>query len=730
MLLLEKIGTVRLPETGERTVSEQSNVSEQSYSDDKIVLMTGLLHETITETDFPELAKPRVVRSVKLLGKGRAAKAVLVDATFGTEQTIRCVEKRFTPGFLTRLIYRIGFQSPFAYQTNCDAILACFYRRLVVNLILQGTKAPVSVARPLYVRFDQPTRSWVLAAEWIQGRGIRPAVADPNRPLNRIKSIFRVVGHDHKQSQSEVDELVEIMGQLESQLNDCGLNGTGWQVSPHAIVSTANLLRVRTRYTVIDLESGIPAVLVKRYLIDGIRRFQLPPFDELDPNRLTAWYRRQYETLLQTIGSDQTKELEFYIEKLIFHHQAWKQGEIALLRKPYQWLTKTKRRQYRAECLRRWHQDNIIRNDDVPIISESKWRYTLIWMAGLIPGKAGRLIARIAGNQKYRQQLIRLFLNRRRRTRFFNRVLALGLRDLKRNGLVTKHSSISWRDFYLHWLCKTILTTNQYRFCVNRAYRIFRLNQIWQLIWNPRYQNQYAHRSIRSMIRRWERTQRIQTTEAQLLRSSISAVEIRHYLRGFSYHLSLKFLSPILVPLKITGLVKFAETGNLIYLTPFLGTSAARLITTLVNQWLSRKEAPSHRVALTLSWLPVVGVFSFPAQLYASNVRLSQFLIRDIASQLGQKAPIYGGADSRLEIWLIQLTDWIFALMQLILGSGNLATDQETDNRSATHLSLADSSITAMERSSAQSIHDSAESSLMSCDQSTSDKQTHDSLVA
>ena len=72
----------------------------------------------------PTEAAPERVRVIRELGQGRAATARLVDATFSDGTTLRCVEKVFRPGLLTKAIYRICFFAPFAYQFNEDAIRA------------------------------------------------------------------------------------------------------------------------------------------------------------------------------------------------------------------------------------------------------------------------------------------------------------------------------------------------------------------------------------------------------------------------------------------------------------------------------------------------------------------------------------------------------------------------------------------------------------------------------
>ena len=66
--------------------------------------------------------------------------------------------------------------------------------------------------------------------------------------------------------------------------------------------------------------------------------------------------------------------------------------------------------------------------------------------------------------------------------------------------------------------------------------------------------------------------------------------------------------------------------------------------------------------------LPTVGSLAFPLQMFSARPHLSTFMIRDGASKLGHRVPIYGGSDSRTEIALIRSTDWVVAMMEILSG--------------------------------------------------------------
>lgn len=452
----------------------------------------------------PTDSAPTSVRVIRELGHGRAATARLVEASFDDGSRVRCVEKVFSPGWLTKTIYRVAFFAPFAYQFNRDAVIACFYRRRVAANVLRRAGLDVAVAEPLYVRFDADAPGWVLAAEFVDGRGVRPACPG--------------------ESESEMQQLIGVMREAKKALMDAGLTGSGWQIDPRAMVSTANLLRCGGRYTIVDLESGIPALLVPKYVALAASQGSLVPFDDLDASRVASL----------GIGSD--------ADALIKFTSAWKSAEPAPLR------------------LGTWTQ----------VLS------------------------------KIRQRI-------RRSTR----------------GLV-------------------------------------------HLFTQRRYQTFVGKRYLRRSIRRWKNEQRIAPERAAFLSGQVSDQEITAYARGMALHLVLKPLTPLIVPAKVGGFAAALATGSMWFLLPWLILPMARVMITYFN-WLQADRRVRHAEAFLVSCLPLLGSLAFPIQMFASRPELASFLLRDLASKLGRKLPVYGGKDSRTELFMISLADRLIVLLSAML---------------------------------------------------------------
>jgi hypothetical protein len=186
------------------------------------------------------------------------------------------------------------------------------------------------------------------------------------------------------------------------------------------------------------------------------------------------------------------------------------------------------------------------------------------------------------------------------------------------------------------------------------------------LVLSPRYQAWYGQRRIEQSIAAWAGRQRITEAEAVQLRLDLRGREVGAYTRGFGAHLALKAFAPIIVPAKVGGVAAFFSTGQLWFLLPLLATPVLRTLVTLASRWTTRHEHIPHAEALATGWLPVVGSIAFPLQMFAARPRLSTFLLRDAASKLGRRVPIYGGADSRTEIALIHATDWVIEVMECV----------------------------------------------------------------
>jgi hypothetical protein len=608
---------------------------------------------------------PTSIRPVRVLGHGRAAEARLVQATNEAGDSIVCVEKIFHPGLLTRSIYRAAFQASFAYQYNSDAIRACFYRRRTAAAIVDAMIPEARVAKPLYVRWDEATQALVLASEFIQGRGIVPQDVDPL--MIRRWLAGQLPGRSQlapiAPKPEEIEQLLSLMTRLESLLIECGLTGSGWQVCKRAMVSTANLLRTDSGYVVVDLESGIPSVLVPVYVLQGLRLKSLPLFDDLDSEQLQSWLLDNNDKLIAALGDSGLQRLKEDVSCLIQHTRNWKLSEPAICRRPWRLISSDFRNRFRSQVIERWQRCSII---DEPSAAKLRASHRFFsrstFLLGLIPGKPGKFLQRCQANSEYRDQVRRWFrdpdFRRATCSRYAERKTA-DWSGAERIATDVRYDSVSVGFFVNSVLARTTPAL-LHRWIVDRVHRKHQLARIFLFCVSSRFQSEYGRMVIRSRIESWRRQHRLSDQAENALKQQLESPAIEEYVRGFGLHVGLKLTLPIVMPLKVGGAAASLASGNPFYfLFMLMLVPILRTCITIWRMLVSRQPVAGFRQAILVGLLPVVGSLAFPVQMSARFTDLSLFLMRDFASRLGCSLPIYGGKDSRTELMAIKLVNVI-----------------------------------------------------------------------
>ncbi len=613
---------------------------------------------------------PTSVTAVRVLGHGRAAEARLVEVESDASGRELCVEKVFRPGLLTRSIYRASFQAPFAYQDSADAILAAFYRRRIAAAIVQARAPEAAVAKPLYVRWDEESQAMVLASEYIQGRGIIPQEADPWMTRRWFATRLGKGSLAPPAPREEIDDLLGLMTKLEDLLVDCGLTGSGWQVCKRAMVSTANLLRTDQGYVVIDLESGIPSVLVPRYLREGLRLGSLPLFDDLDAGRLQGWIEQHHGELRAALPPNELRQLEADVPRLIEHTQRWKLSEPAIGRNPTRWLTPEFRASYRNRVLDSWQRRGIADAERVENLraGETRLRTDPVYWLGWIPGRVGRFSQRLVANQGYRAKVNRWLSDAEYRRDQIAEYAATAYREWEAEGRVGPQTQTETQAqakseprpmagvrFVAHSLAAKLLPAGLHRWCVDSRHRRNSLAQLKQFCIDGRFQSQLGRSMILSRVNSWDRDQRLTSQAAATLVQELDAPAVAEYVRGFGLHVGLKLLTPLALSLKVGGAAASLASGNPFYfLLTLMLLPILRTAVTLWRMVATQSPFADYRDALLVGILPVVGSLAYPVQMHAKFPVLSNFLLRDFAARCGRWLPIYGGKDSRTEMTAIK----------------------------------------------------------------------------
>lgn len=611
---------------------------------------------------------PEKIRTIKVLGRGRAAEARLVSVTVAGGATKQCVEKVFRPALLTRAIYRIAFQAPFAYQSCQHAILASFYRRRVAAAIVEAMGQGCRVAEPYYVRWDAESQAYVLASEFVPGRGIVPAPLDSFSVRRFLSRCFRRQRNFPDRPHDEINNLLECMSRLEALFRDCGLEGSGWQVCKRAMVSTANLLHTPTGYVVVDLESGIPAVLVPSYVLGAMRLGAVPPFDDVDASRLRPWLADHANLLEQRLGAARVHDLRDDAERLIAHSDAWKQSELAVGRNKWRVLGRGCRSQFKARCLEIWSRRGIIDEATRRSIEPGRRIFTrLTFLFGLFPGAVGRFLQRVAGNRGYRDRIGQFMCDSKFRCEQLANFAARYSRRWQLAGRIGPEQRFDTVGlmFLLNCLLAVVLPAGMHRWISDPVQRRNVLIRMCLICVSARFQSEYGRYLIRSWIRQWETAGRLTLRDAMQLRRQLSASDMDEYVRCFGMHMGLKLLLPLLTPLKYGGGAMSVLSGNLWFLFFFLLMPACRTAITIWRMLASKRPFSDYVDALLVGILPVIGSLAYPVQMYSRYRELSAFLLRDSAARLGRWIPIYGGKDSRVEIAAIKSVNLVAECLEV-----------------------------------------------------------------
>ena len=394
---------------------------------------------------------PRISQ-LREIGRGRGAVARLVEMRDSSGRTSLGVEKVFCAGRLTRLIYWLLYQSPFPYRSSLDAIRACYYRRRVAASLIRFAGIDVGIALPYYTRWSEDDHSFVLAAEFIDGHGLAVDIIDP-RMLRRLfhnrvlYPIARFLGRDrHKEASpdSEARMLTSRMKDLELLLRRSGLVGSGWQVCPHTLVSTSNFVKTDSQYVVVDLESGIPALLAPYYLFNAICHGRFPMFDDVDAECLRAFLASNSEALQQALGTRGYAELRQDAESLISHSEKWKAGEVAVFRNPFRLLLWSSRREIRDARVAWWVRQRIFdETGRKEFLASKRFFSSSLYLLGVLPGCLGRLSRRLKGNHTFRAQFRRFLSDSGVRKNAIHEYIASQKNEWRRAGRVSPEGIVT-----------------------------------------------------------------------------------------------------------------------------------------------------------------------------------------------------------------------------------------------------------------------------------------------
>ncbi len=249
------------------------------------------------------------------LGRGRSA--MVYKLNDGSDLLAR---KVFTGSSAANLVHLLFYGAPMDYSWCPAAIEAAYYRRKVLQPLLQfWFGGQLTIADSVWYGIDPEHRCYYLDTRFVAGR---PA---------RLYSPFL------SNQRTEISHLKEtVLPQLQGHLNAAGLIGTLWQAGKGQPCAFPNFLCTRLGqngddhcWTWVDTESGVPAIvsyhlpsLIKIYLPQALKRRRVL-FDDLDADQFKAYLAQNRQALEESLGPAMCLELTDYGEKLMAAHSQW-----------------------------------------------------------------------------------------------------------------------------------------------------------------------------------------------------------------------------------------------------------------------------------------------------------------------------------------------------------------------------------------------------------------------
>jgi hypothetical protein len=621
----------------------------------------------------PERCVSVEVTPDKILGSGRSATARLVCVDGLGEDPQLVVEKVFCPGWLTRCIYFLAFQAPFGYRFNQAAIITAFYRRRVVRSLVTYFELPIEVSNALYYRWSAKDQAFVLGTEYVPGRGLQ---VDPVND-RMLRSLLR--RRTDSQPDTDCSQLLPDMRRLERRLQKCGLVGSGWQTSPAALVSTANFIKRDDRFWLIDIESGIPAIVVPYYIVFGLCHGRFPMFDDVVEGRWQRWLETNAAELEGHLGDVKFKALQADSEAMCRYSASWRNGELALFRNPLRILSAKARAAMRATALDQWRRQDLIDGEEFEWYqNSSRYVLTRTFLCGVGPGRIGRFFRKLSGNQTYRQSVGRFMRDRQYRQDQIAAYTAAKAEQWRADRRIADSAMFSTISvgFLRNWLLSRTASVRLHRFLVDREVRREMLRATWLFFVSERFQTEYARFYVFRSLKEWVEDGRLPAAEEEIIRSRVSDGSMQEYIRCFAFHATIKLASPLTTGLKIIGftilVAAFAGAGteadSYLAVIPsplriplgilfIVNTSVMRTLVTLSRMISIKRRHISYGIALLVGMIPTAGSLAYPLQMYWSCRELSVFLMRHILARVGQALPIYGGKHTRTEVWMVRLAN-------------------------------------------------------------------------
>jgi hypothetical protein len=419
------------------------------------------------------------------------------------------------------------------------------------------------------------------------------------------------------------------MDLLQPYLLKAGLFGPAWQVDKSNMTSTANFRFSEERgvWYWIDSEPGMIALKFgpkKKYISEAKRAGFTPLFADIDFRKLRGY-----------VKDESIESVDNLIDMLEQSMHEWKESEIAIFRN----------KNIHSKRVKKWYISNWRYERNLSKKTENQLHESnLAFMLYLFIGK----LVSFSLNPEYRAKKVEKFF-----------------RKLEDDDIIPKGYR---KHFILNYMLKKLSPKTIHHYIMNKSFRRY----INRGIINRNCRKAIAEDFVEKGLNKWEKMGRLTKKEKEKIKKSYNdKVSTDVYLTGFGVHLlfkgvtvvgdlvaiinilgtsGLKFLEPLTLEfLLIDGLPWPLNAIGPLFIGPILRISYVAY--SKVRCILEGRKVP-HAIAAVFSFGKFgIGTMAFPAQMMFSE---NKFTMEYLLSKMGNKFPIFGGTDSRVEHWFIR----------------------------------------------------------------------------
>jgi hypothetical protein len=569
-------------------------------------------------------------------------------------------------------LYAVGFQGSFQLQVNPVAAKAgALWQKFIQHAAAARFNDDKAVNTVHAILVDTTLGSCGEISDWVEGRTWRLEV-DDHMDILKLWCKKRLTEHEQLNS-PEFRAKYQFMHEFVNLLHEMGAHEFARQYEWTTCKSQPNALKrlstgddPKTGLTAVDFRAGLtllPFLPMSpgdfKLIWQGLKRGSLVQLDRGDIVKLEQFisYNPQIFSSMPNCTQmlEQLKECETIYRNSVpdithNHIRLFYDGKL--------WQT------IFQSSLKGWRIRNLMQESMEKVLTESKFKFAIFWLMGLIP-LLGRFLRKIWGRTDYREHYLSILNPKYLPLAFRGHVIESligGYRAGRFNPAMTTFIAAHPLWYLAHlpllilpaWLHRLLTDGEVFR---EKIYSIFVYP--FKLYFNKDLRSQW----LREMVAAGQKKHILSDDDAKTILSQIEEPYIQKYLVSLVVHLMTILVSEatwVLVSAIYwmthpdTPYDKRAEMVGAIFLAfNILPISPGSIVRGLYTSALAIKERnfKDYNIALFLSFFKIVGYLAFPIQMAYRYPALARFMASHWATDAAHHLPVFGERGALFERW-------------------------------------------------------------------------------